>query len=102
MRANTRDNRRGTYGNDGVRRLAFIRYALELGFEPKAVRNLLPLQEQPERLCKTAASLAATELAVVERKIHRLKRLRHDLERMAKSSKNGCVAECRVIEATAK
>lgn len=95
------ENGRRVYGDDDVRRLAFIRHARELGFELKAVRELLKLQEQPERSCKTASRLAATQLAAVESKIQRLTRLRDELGRMVKSCKNGRVAECRVIEALA-
>jgi len=98
------ENGRRIYGDDDVRRLAFIRHARELGFELKAVRELLKLQEQPERSCRTVSRLAATQLAAVESKIQRLMRLREELNRMVKSCKNGRVAECRVIEvlATAK
>lgn len=95
------ENGRRVYGDDDVRRLAFIRHARELGFELKAVRELLKLQEQPERSCRTASRLAATQLAAVESKIQRLMRLREELSRMVKSCKNGRVAECRVIEALA-
>lgn len=95
------DNGRRIYGDDDVRRLAFIRHARELGFELKAVRELLKLQEQPERSCRTASRLAATQLAAVESKIQRLMRLREELNRMVKSCRNGRVAECRVIEALA-
>lgn len=95
------ENGRRVYGDDDVRRLAFIRHARELGFELKAVRELLKLQGQPERSCKTASRLAATQLAEVESKIQRLTRLRDELDRMVKSCKNGRVAECRVIEALA-
>ena len=95
------ENGRRVYGDDDVRRLAFIRHARELGFELKAVRELLKLQDQPERSCRTASRLAATQLAAVESKIQRLMRLREELNRMVKSCKNGRVAECRVIEALA-
>ena len=95
------ENGRRVYGDDDVRRLAFIRHARELGFELKAVRELLKLQEQPERSCRTASRLASTQLAAVESKIQRLTRLRDELDRMVKSCKNGRVAECRVIEALA-
>lgn len=95
------DNGRRLYGDDDVRRLAFIRHARDLGFELKAVRELLTLQEQPERSCKTASNLAATQLAAVKSKIQHLTRLRDELARMVKSCNNGRVAECRVIEALA-
>jgi DNA-binding transcriptional MerR regulator len=95
------ENGRRIYGEGDVRRLAFIRHARELGFELKAVRELLKLQEQPERSCKTASRLAATQLAAVESKIHRLTRLRDELDRMVKSCMNGRVADCHVIEALA-
>ena len=95
------ENGRRIYGDGDVRRVAFIRHARELGFELKAVRELLKLQEQPERSCKTASRLAATQLAAVESKIQRLTRLRDELEGMVKSCMNGRVADCRVIEALA-
>lgn len=95
------ENGRRIYRDNDVSRLAFIRHARDLGFDLKAVRELLELQEQPEQSCETASRLAATQLAAVKSKIQRLTRLRDELDRMVKSCKNGPVAECRVIDALA-
>lgn len=100
-KAKRAENGRRFYGDDDVRRLVFIRHARDLGFELKAVRELLHLQEQPERSCKFASRLASAQLEAVESKIDRLTRLRAELARMVKSCKNGRVAECRVIDTLA-
>ncbi len=95
-------NGRRIYGEEDASRLAFIRHARDLGFELNSVRALLKLQEQPQMSCSAASALAATQLAIVERRLSRLTVLRDELERMVQSCGNGCVAECRVIEALAK
>ena len=95
------ENGRRVYVDKDVRRLSFVRHARGLGFELKAVRELLRLQEQPERSCKTASRMATAQLVAVQSKIERLKRLRLELTRMVNECKNGRVAECRVIDALA-
>jgi DNA-binding transcriptional MerR regulator len=89
------------YGEEHVRRLAFIRHARELGFSLEAVRELLSLGARPDQSCAKADAIATQHLGEVERKIAALTALRGELARMVESCKQGRIAECRVIEVLA-
>ena len=95
-------NGRRTYGDADAGRLAFIRHARELGFDLKAVRTLLALQETPNLSCKKADELATVQLAAVESRLKRLTALRNELRRMVRTCKNERVADCRVIQAVSR
>ena len=98
--ARTAGNQR-VYGEQHLRRLAFIRHARELGFPLEAIRELLSLGGRPEQSCEKADGIARTHLAEVERKIAALKALRGELTRMIRSCRRGRISECRVIEVLA-
>ena len=95
-------NGRRTYCEADAGRVVFIRHARELGFDLKAARTLLALQESPEMPCKEADDLASTQLAAVESRLRRLTALRNELRRMAHRCKNERVADCRVIQAVSR
>ena len=90
-----------TFDAAGLRRLAFIRHARELGFEIDAIRALLTLQDNPSQPCGMADAIARARLAEVERRIESLKALKAELEVMIESCRHGKVADCRVIEVLA-
>lgn len=92
------DGNRRLYNAADLRRLAFIRHARELGFEVKAIRTLLSLQDKPHQSCAAADEIARARLAEVEQRITSLAALRAELERMVRECACGHVAECRVIE----
>jgi hypothetical protein len=52
--------------------------------------------------CVEASELASAQLAAVENRLSRLIVLRDELQRMVHACKNGCVADCQVIEALAR
>ena len=89
------------YGEEHVKRLAFIRHARELGFPLEAIRELLSLGGKPEQSCAKADAIAGAHLAEVERKIKALTALRGELKRMVASCRRGRISECRVIEVLA-
>jgi DNA-binding transcriptional MerR regulator len=89
------------YGDEHMRRLAFIRHARELGFSLEAVRELLSLGTKPDQSCAKADGIARGHLDEVERKIAALTALKGELERMVQSCRQGRIAECRVIEVLA-
>jgi len=89
------------YGEEHMRRLAFIRHARELGFALEAIRELLSLGDRPEQSCAKADSITSAHLAEVDRKISALTALRGELARMLESCRGGRIAECRVIEVLA-
>lgn len=93
----TEGNRR-LYGEEDLRRLAFIRRARELGFEIDAIRTLLTLQDNPSQPCGTADAIARARLADVAQRIRSLTALRIELELMVEGCRQGKVCECRVIE----
>ncbi|PWB84275.1 MAG: MerR family transcriptional regulator [Methylocystaceae bacterium] len=66
----------------GLRRLAFIRHARELGFEIEAIRTLLVLQDQPQQSCETADAIAHARLVEVDQRLASLTALKAELERM--------------------
>lgn len=92
------DGNRRLYDAADLRRLAFIRHARELGFEVKAIRTLLLLQDRPQQSCAAADEIARARLADVEQRITSLSALRIELEHMVSECACGRVAECRVIE----
>ena len=92
---------RRIYDAPAVRRLAFIKHSRQLGFGIEAIRTLLDLADNPNRLCNDANVLAQEQLAAVEAKISQLKALRQELARMVASGCSGPAADCRVIEALA-
>ncbi|MFK4809748.1 helix-turn-helix domain-containing protein [Devosia sp. ZW T5_3] len=94
----TESNRR-LFGDDEIRRLGFIRHARELGFEIEAIRQLLDLQDRPDRSCASVDAIAAERLFEVRHRIQALRSLEAELERMLASCSHGIVGECRVIEA---
>lgn len=94
-------NRR-CYSEAAIRRLMFIRRSRELGFEIETIRELLALQDRPDRPCDEIDALAREHLAAIEEKISRLMALRGEMKRMLKSCRGGRVAECRVVESIGK
>ncbi|RWK92162.1 MAG: MerR family transcriptional regulator [Mesorhizobium sp.] len=96
----TEGNRR-LYGEEDLRRLAFIRHARELGFEIDAIRTLLTLQDDPRQPCATADAIAQARLAEVVQRIRSLTALKTELEHMVEGCRHGKVCECRVIEVLA-
>ncbi|WDR06999.1 helix-turn-helix domain-containing protein [Devosia rhodophyticola] len=95
--ARTTNNRR-IYDQDDLNRLTFIRHARELGFEVDAIRTLLALQDQPQRSCQQADTIAKARLIDVEQRIASLNALKAELERMVLGCSHGRVEDCRVIE----
>src|ERR1700747_643742 len=92
------EGNRRCYSEGAIRRLMFIRHARELGFEIETIRELLALQDEPDRPCVDIDALAREHVTAIEEKIARLTALRREMQRMLKSCRGGRVAECRVIE----
>ena len=91
---------RRTYGEDGVRRLAFIRHARRLGFSTAEIRSLLDLTDHPEQDCAKATVIAEGHLSDVRGRIKQLRTLQRELEHMVSECGSGrSVADCRILEA---
>ena len=70
------------YGGAARDRLLFIRHLRDLGFPLGAVRELLRLQDHPDRPCADADAIAASQLGAVREKLARLQRLEGELSRI--------------------
>ena len=95
------DGNRRHYEAAGLRRLAFIRHARELGFDIEAIRTLLALQDNPQQSCASADAIAKARLGDVDQRIASLTALKAELEMMVDGCSHGHVATCRVIEVLA-
>ncbi|MGH7014396.1 MAG: MerR family transcriptional regulator [Stellaceae bacterium] len=89
------------YGDDDVRRLAFVRRARELGFTLDDVRTLLTLARQRGGPCVEAREVAAAHLADVRAKIVDLRMMERVLGNAVKRCTTGGEPSCPVIEALA-
>jgi DNA-binding transcriptional MerR regulator len=86
------------YSSHARDRLGFIAHARDMGFALEAIRSLIDLSEHPERPCDGADQIALQRLDDVNRRIERLTRLKHELERMLAGHCSGAAADCRIIE----
>lgn len=93
------DANRRSYDMATVRRLQFIRRARDLGFDLRAIRQLLTLAGLPDQPCDGADAIARAHLETVRQKLAQLTALRGELEAMVELGAHGRIAECQVIEA---
>ena len=93
---------RRSYGSAEIRRLSFIRHARDLGFSLNIIREMIDLQETPDRPCAEVTRLATRQLDAVEHRVARLLMLRSELQRMIASCAGDRMADCRIIEALAE
>ena len=83
-----------------LRRLVFIRRAKELGFSLDEIAELLALKAPNGRGVAKVRELARQKLAVVERKIDELERMRGVLEGLVESCRGtGSVDCCPILNA---
>lgn len=88
------------FGPADLRRLVFIRRAKELGFSLDEIAELLALRAPSGRGVAKVRELARLKLAVVERKIEELERMRGVLEGLVKSCPGkGSVDHCPILNA---
>lgn len=83
------------YDKDGLRRLAFICHARDLGLPLDAIRALVGLDGGD---CHNAHDIAADHLAEIQARIAQLQRLETELSRIARMKDHGA-GTCAVLEA---
>lgn len=93
----TRGNQR-RYDEKHLKRLLFILHARELGFSIASIRQLSALSEHPELPCGEADDIAKKQLTHVRARIHQLKLLEKELEKMTAHHDTHKVHDCQVIE----
>lgn len=91
-----------TYGDEDVRRLAFIRHCREFGFSIEQVRSLLALVHDRQRSCMEARDLAHDHLKAVRGRLQDLKALARDIADFVRSCDESCAGgpgpDCIVLD----
>ena len=83
-------------------RLKFIHHARQLGFSLPAIKNLLSLQDDPDRSCAEAREIAQNHLTHIQVKITQLQALEKELTRISNGcSGKGKIGECYVLSSLA-
>jgi MerR family mercuric resistance operon transcriptional regulator len=85
------------YGDTAAARLRFIKRAQDIGFTLSEVAELLRL----ERGCRDAYNLATAKLAVVERRLADLTRVRRTLRELIGRCEEGRSPSCPIIDSLA-
>jgi DNA-binding transcriptional MerR regulator len=86
------------YTDADRRRLHFIRHAREFGFPIEQIRELIELAGERERSCGEIDAIARRHRDGVRRRIHLLRELETELDRMVDECAGGRVTDCRVLE----
>jgi Hg(II)-responsive transcriptional regulator len=88
------------YADDAVRRLRFIKHAQELlGFSLREIQELLALRVRHGAACDTVEHKTRQKIALVDRKIHDLQRIKRTLERLAEAcARRRPTDDCPILE----
>ena len=86
------------YGNDDVKRIAFILRLRDLGFTTAETRGLLDLVDEHDYTCKEVHEITVRHIEDVKDRIHDLRKIQRTLEEMADKCSMGDVPHCAVIE----
>jgi Hg(II)-responsive transcriptional regulator len=88
------------YTNETVRRLRFVKRAQGLGFTLTEIEELLALRVRHDAACGPVERRVRQKLAVVERKIEEMRRLRRALSRLADAcAERKATDDCPILEA---
>ena len=89
------------YDDAGLRRLAFVKHARDLGLPLEAIRELIALDQGADQPCADAHRIAADHLQHLRDRIVRLQRLEQELARITALHDSGKASNCQVIAALA-
>ncbi|MGB3502704.1 MAG: helix-turn-helix domain-containing protein [Mesorhizobium sp.] len=96
------DGNQRRYGKAERERLSFIKHGRDLGLTLDSIRELIELSSHPDQPCAQADRIATEQLVSVREKIAKLKRLEHELERIAgHCDGEHAIRDCYVIRALA-
>lgn len=88
------------YPDDVVARIRFIRHAKELGFTLNEIGDLLSLRADPRINCEPVRRRAEEKMSDVDAKIRTLRRIKTQLQKLARAcEKRQATAECPILEA---
>lgn len=80
-----------------VGRLHFIQRARQLGFTLREIGELIDLQTAGGTDCAVVRDTARAKLALIDRKIAELERMRRELGRVVEACQGGTVADCAIM-----
>ena len=87
------------YEAEAVNRLRFIKHAQALGFSLDEIQELLALRVRHGAACGAIERRTRSKIAVVDKKIRELQRLKRSLERLAAACEaREPTADCPVLE----
>lgn len=89
------------YGEDAMRRLAFIRHAQQCGFSLAETREMLELRSRERSCCRDVRNVAVAKRAELEARIDRLKELAQAIDRLIEACAGGdkSLEECPILGA---
>ena len=88
------------YRPEAADRLHFIKRAQDLGFSLEEIAELLALRVKHRSACAAVEAKAHDKIALVERKISELERMKRTLERLAAACKSRePTGDCPILEA---
>ncbi|MFQ5550133.1 MAG: heavy metal-responsive transcriptional regulator [Gemmatimonadales bacterium] len=88
-----------TYGDEAIARLRFIKRAQDLGFSLGEITELLELRVQHGAACETVEAKAKEKIAMVERKIGELERMKSVLVELSRACDlREPTADCPILE----
>ena len=94
------------YGEEDVRRLAFIRRCRDFGFSIEQVRSLVALVQDRERSCMDARDLAQEHLTAVRARLRELQALERSIAGFIATCDASCAGgpgpDCAILEDLAK
>lgn len=89
-----------TYDTDVVARLRFIKRAQDLGFSLEEITELLELRVEHGAACTAVEAKAKDKIAMVERKIDELQRMKSVLTELSRAcEQRELTGDCPILEA---
>lgn len=93
------EGRQRVYGEDYLKRLAFIRRSRELGFSLDEIRALLGLVGRHALTCAEVRAMAHAHMAGIQQKVKDLKKLERVLTDLAARCHGKKVPDCPILDA---
>ena len=85
------------YSEQDLQRLRFIRHAREVGFSLAQIRELLALQDNPNRHSRDVKNLTAQHIAELNQRIESLQSMLHTLQTWHKECSGDEQADCCIL-----
>ncbi|MDK4526316.1 Cu(I)-responsive transcriptional regulator [Kingella kingae] len=85
------------YGEHDLQRLRFIRHARDVGFSLAQIRELLALQDNPNRHSRDVKNLTAQHIAELNQRIESLQSMLHTLQTWHNKCSGDEQADCCIL-----